>query len=122
MSARVFITQENRLRDYSDAEQYGEIQFLTSKEFSPHKNSKQNIDIINEIKDGLKDWTPDDYILICGHPITASLVLHHVIGKYLDLKQYPTRYDDDPAMDLNVLIWKGQEGKYKKYAVPYRTV
>lgn len=116
MSARVFITQENRLRDYSDAEQYGEIQFLTSKEFSPHRNSKQNIDIINEIKDGLKDWTPEDYILICGHPITASIVLHHVIEKYLD---YPIRFDDDPQNgEINVLVWKGKEGKYRKYTLP----
>ena len=115
MSARVFITQENPTRDYSDAEQYGEIQFLTSKEFSPHKNSKQNIDIINEIKDGLKDWTPDDYLLICGHPITASIVLHHVIEKYLD---YTISCADDQVKDLNVLIWKGLEGKYRKHILP----
>lgn len=73
--ATVFVTQENQGLDYTPAEEYGEIRFITRKEWSGVKSSLINIDILREIKHALNEFNPaEDFLVVSGSPTVAALV------------------------------------------------
>ncbi len=76
---KVFVTQENQGLDYTPAEEYGDVQFMTRKEWSPIKGSLMNQDILREIKHALNDFNPaEDFLVVSGSPTVAALVFLHL--------------------------------------------
>ena len=72
---KVFITQENPNLNYSPAEQFGDVHFLTRGDFSPIKNSLNNEFIVDELRKKLKDYNPaTDYLVVSGSPVVSAVV------------------------------------------------
>lgn len=73
--SRVFVTQVNPRISYAPAEKYGQVVFLTSKEYQPEPiPARVNHKIFHEIERGLADYVPGvDYILLSGSPVTTFL-------------------------------------------------
>ena len=75
MTSKVFVTQEQEKLNYSPAEEYGEVVFITRNEFSIMKASLRNEALIDEIASKLKSFDPSvDYITVSGSPVVAATV------------------------------------------------
>lgn len=72
----VFVTNEMQ-HNYAEAEQYGDITFLSADDFSNTKGSIRNEAIISDMRHKLKKFDPDqDWIVLTGSPyITAAVFL-----------------------------------------------
>lgn len=88
---KVFVVQENPKLNYVDAERFGEIVFMTSKEFSPIRNSLMNGEIIKDVQTFMKEFNPDkDFLLLTGGPVLLGYAFHLAISKkgYLTVLQW----------------------------------
>ena len=95
---KVYIVQENPRLNYVDAERFGEVVFMTSREFSPLKNSLVNAEIISDIQIFMNEFDPDnDYLLLTGGPVLLGYAFHLAILK----KGY-----------ITVLQWDGMKQAY----------
>lgn len=80
--SNVYVVQENPRLNYVDAENYGEVIFLTSKDYSPMKNSLINDQVLTDIIGGLTNFDPDkDFLLLTGSPILLGFAFHLVMAK-----------------------------------------
>lgn len=80
--AKVYVVQENPRLNYVDADNYGEVIFLTTKDYSPMKNSLINTQVLMDIAGGLKDFDPDvDFLLLTGSPILLGYAFHRAMVK-----------------------------------------
>lgn len=71
----VFVTQENPKLDYAPAERFGDVRFITKREWSSIRGSINNQELLREIKAALATFNPDtDYFVITGSPVVAALV------------------------------------------------
>lgn len=81
----VFVVQENPNLNYTPAEKFGEVIFLTAAEFSPSKNSLRNVGIVKSIHDKLAEFDPDrDFLLLSGNP----LMMCYAYGVAIAIKGY----------------------------------
>jgi hypothetical protein len=95
---KVFITQEARY-DFSPAEQYGEVVFLTRMDLNNLRQSQHNDRVLSEIKDHLKHYDPaEDWIVISGSPYVSALVFM-LLGR--------KRYDE-----IRILRWDNRDFRY----------
>lgn len=78
---RVFVTQEMDRLDYSPAEKFGDVVFLTRSEFSHVKSSLGNIELVRQIRDRLADFNAEiDFVVCSGSPTVAAAVFA-IIGR-----------------------------------------
>lgn len=97
---QVFVTQENQGLDYTPAEEYGEVRFITRKEWSPIKGSLMNQEIMREVKFALNDFKPEeDFLVVSGSPTIAALVFLHLGQK---------RYEN-----IKLLRWSNRDHIYQ---------
>ncbi len=70
---RVFVTQESP-HDFSRAEEFGELVFLSHQDLNNIKGSLHNEDVLSKIRGKLIAFDPDrDWLVITGSPyITAA--------------------------------------------------
>lgn len=88
---KVYAVQENSRLSYVDAENYGEVIFLTTKDYSPMKNSLINIQVLTDITNGMMDFDPDvDFLLLTGSPILLGYAFHLAMTKkgYVHILQW----------------------------------
>ena len=86
---QVFITHESLNFNYTQAEKFGEICFLTGSDLSVHENSPSNRTITNRIRKILIDFTETDYLLPSGSPLITGLamaILHERFNRIQVLK------------------------------------
>ena len=96
--SKVFVTHENISLDYSLAEEYGELVFITADDFSSMKTSAHNIGLVDTIKSVLRTYKPDeDYIIATGSPMVNAAVFM-LIGCYTPV--------------VKVLRWSNRDRKY----------
>ena len=102
----VFITQKNETFDYSCAEKFGTIKYITCEEYSPNPNSKANTDLEKDIIENIKEFDPKkDFLLLSGSPITIGLIMHriwHFIA---------------PVNKFKVLLRNGRSEKYMELEI-----
>lgn len=72
----IFVVQENQHADYSDAERYGNIVFMTSHEYKPVAGSPKNEMIKSRIRGHLSKYTPDDFLVLTGNPTVIGYAFH----------------------------------------------
>lgn len=73
-TSRVFITQESDKLNFTSAEKFGEVVFLTRDELSHIKGSLINSAITQEIRGKLAGFDPNqDYIAPAGSPVVTGL-------------------------------------------------
>jgi hypothetical protein len=111
-SSRVYVVQELQ-HDYSKAEQFGELIFLSSREITPTAMgvSPANRAIIDDIKRNLHDYMPGkDYLLLAGSPIAIAWTIYlafqrgkqHLALKWDNQGREYVRYHIDPSQ-----VWEG---------------
>lgn len=101
-NSRVYVVQENQNLDYTDAERFGEVVFLTNMEYRPMASSKNNVDLLNQIDDGLSKFDPEqDYVILTGNPITLGYAFHRLLSNVGD------------GTPVAILRWVPQDGRYK---------
>jgi len=104
----VFVTQENSRLNYSDAERFGNIVFLTAREYTASPNSLHNKELIAGISETLTDfYMQTDYLLLSGDPIIAALAFYSIVSTYY-LK------GSNQACKLNLLKWDALNRRYNK--------
>lgn len=103
---RVYVTQETNY-DFSPAEAYGEVVFVTSKDLNNLRQSQHNESVIAQIKDSLKHYNPEtDWLVISGSPYVASVVFM-LIGQ------------KRPA-HVQILRWDNRDFKYQPLHIEFR--
>jgi hypothetical protein len=94
----VYVVQENPKLNYMDAERFGDVVFMTSREYSPLKNSLVNKEITATIQGYMVGFNPDeDFLLLTGGPVLLGYAFYLGISK----KGY-----------INVLQWDGIKQAY----------
>ena len=78
--AKDFITQETS-SDFSAAESYGEIVFVTNDDMNNTRGSLHNEDLLRQIRMTLHKFNQkEDFIIIAGSPYVAGMVFM-VLGR-----------------------------------------
>lgn len=100
--SKVFVTQYSQHLRYADAAEFGEVVFLTQKEFRPQPAPPGiNNVIIDEIFDEMESYVPGiDFILLTGSAI-PNLIVGGVVGVH-----------EGPH---NLLKWSNQLKKYELF-------
>ena len=97
---KVFVVQENPNLNYTPAERYGEVVFLTAIEFSPMKNSPRNAAVLETVEVAMKRFDPSkDYLLLSGNPIIMGYVFHLAMTK---------------SVEVRVLWWSRDDRRYNE--------
>jgi len=100
--SKVFITQEGN-HNYTEAQEFGEVEFLTSDEFSPIPTSGKNKNILREIKAKMSTYIPGvDYIMPSGSPIVIGIAF--MIAR-------------EKGTAVKILKWDNQRRKYSGITV-----
>lgn len=101
---RVYVVQEQGKLDYSDAERFGEVKFLTRFEYNGLRNSHRNKLVTSDIRLGLADFHPDrDYLLMTGSPVSMGYAFWLVM-----LKASQAGHSK-----LNILQWDRESYQYR---------
>jgi hypothetical protein len=70
----VWVTQETDV-DFSEAERYGEVKFLTANDFNNTRSSIKNQFLLMSLRKQLTEFEPEnDWIVITGSPIVSCAV------------------------------------------------
>lgn len=102
----VYISQENPHHDYRPAEEFGELVFLTTDEYSPVSASHRNRRIIGDIQSLLASYVPGrDFLLPSGSPVVAG-IMYMVAGQR--------------GNDHQILHWSNQERAYRLCSINLR--
>jgi len=108
---KVFVTQERSTFDYSPAESYGELVFLTSRDVSPIKDSLVNQSIWLEIGNKLIGFSPGtDFVLPSGSPIITGIAFFIVGLKF--------QAEMKSVGELKVLRWSSRDSRYQTIQLP----
>lgn len=102
---KVFVTSENVGLDYSPAEGWGELQFITNKDFTAMGElSPSNADLVREIrKQLLKFNAEEDLVIVSGSPLVSAVVFM-MLGK-MGVKR------------ISVLRWSNRDHVYYRTSV-----
>lgn len=108
--ARVFVTQYSPRLVFEEANKWGEVVFLTDKEYRPQPCPEGTNDIVHqEIRRNLSEYVPGyDYIVTTGSAIPNLLV-----GAWLALHH--------PGAVHNILKWDNRDYKYELFKVEITT-
>lgn len=103
--SKVWVVQEGR-NDYSAAEDFGEVEFITRSDLRPMAGSRQNAEVINDIKRFRSLYVPGvDYIVPVGNLMVVTLVIM-ALG----------------PMEHRFLKWDGRRAIYIPYNLSERMV
>lgn len=94
---KVWVTQETE-HDFSPAEQWGPVWFLTDGDFTNNKNSVSNVGLVRELMTRLQKFNPQcDWLVIAGSPYVSAAVFM-LLGRMGCAKVRVLRWDN---RDLN---------------------
>lgn len=98
---KVFVSQDNEF-DYSIAEEYGEVVFLSNREISAHSASSTNMNTIHHIESVIAgDYVPGiDYLLPSGGVLSIAHMFRAAFRK---------------GDEHLILKWDRRSGKYFRY-------
>jgi hypothetical protein len=70
----VWVVQEGR-NDYHSAEEFGEVRFVTTGDYRPMRESRQNVEVVTDIRKFKSQYIPGvDYVIPVGNPMVVALV------------------------------------------------
>jgi hypothetical protein len=105
-SPKVFIVKDNPNLDYTHAEEYGDVVFVSNSDFSPTNASPHNGAIVEGVKTVMQSFRPEiDKLVLTGSPMLIALVGH------LALERAGKRGT------ITVLRWSGIERRYFPFTV-----
>jgi len=101
MKGKVFVVQENNRINYSDAERFGEILFMSVEEIKPITGSLRNANILESIRKQMEAFNPaQDRLILTGNPMTIGYAFHLALEK---------------SQSIVCLQWDRFEGCYKEF-------
>lgn len=107
--SRVFVTQENSQLNYTPAEQFGEVQFLTRDEVSPVPGSLTNAAVMEELTRKLEGFDFDrDYLVPSGSPVICGMAFLALGARMRDLDSFQPQLHK-----LRVLRWSNRDRVYQ---------
>lgn len=108
--AKIFVTQEPHQNiDFSDAERYGQIEFLTHRDLINVRGSSHNEELVADIAAKLEGFDhKEDYIVIVGSPYVAAVVF-----MILGMRGYRT---------VRVLRWDNRDLVYRLVFIELRSL
>jgi hypothetical protein len=111
MSTRVFVIQEGS-NDYSPAEKYGEIHFITKSDLRNIEGCQQNEVLFADLRKFWSEYIPgEDFIVPVGNPALIALVgmsLPPGVHKFL---KWDGRRAEYIPFHLNANMHKPEEAK-----------
>jgi hypothetical protein len=117
---RVFVTQESDQLNYSHAEHFGEIHFLTRRELSPVPSSLVNAEVMAELAAKLANFDLDhDYLAPSGSPAVCGLaffVLGSIIG-HDRAEQSENGGGSTRQKCLRILRWSNRDRVYQPITI-----
>lgn len=113
MRGRCFVIKENvvpgsggRYMDFSPAERFGDVVFITSHDPSPNSGSTINKSILDQMNDVAEQYVPgQDYIIATGAPL-AIFMMGAIMGQ---------RHDT-----MAILVWDRFTQNYRPVAIDLR--
>lgn len=104
--AKVMVTQETP-HNFSKAESYGTIEFLTRDDLNNVRGSLHNEKLVTDINRKLKDFDEsEDWIVIAGSPYVSALVFM-LLGR-------------KGCKHVNVLRWDNRDFQYQPMVIEMR--
>jgi hypothetical protein len=98
--SKVYVTQERPGFNYLDAERFGEIKFITHRDYTMPHTADNNKLLREDIRIAVNEYDPDqDYILLSGSPLVAGVVIGKIVRKY------------DPEV-VKVVKWDNRRSEY----------
>lgn len=71
----VWVTQETPQYNYLPAERFGDLKFITNKDFSAVRGSIINSDLMTAIRTAVRDIdVENDYMVVSGSPAVTAVV------------------------------------------------
>ena len=106
---KVFVTQYSKNLKFGDAEQFGEVVFLTDEEYKPEPSMPgHNERITQEIKSRLSTYIPGiDYIVLTGSSIPNMIVGGIIMGYAIN----------GGLVKHNILKWSGRDKRYEQFKI-----
>lgn len=101
--AKVFVSQDNE-KDYSAAEEFGDVVFLSNREIVPYSGSASNMAVVHGIESTItKDYVPGvDYLLPAGGMFAIAHLFHAAYAK-------PGKHQ--------ILKWDNRAQRYYAYVI-----
>lgn len=100
---RVWVTQESG-HDYTSAEKYGDVKFVTANDFSNSINSLVNKQLLEQIRRAAREFVPGDWIVIAGSPYVAASFIQEIGRIYA-------------VGNLNFLRWDNRDYEYRELKI-----
>lgn len=105
----VWVTQQG-MNDYSPAEEFGEVEFITDRDWVKMEGAKVNNWICQDVKKFATMYVAGvDYIITAGNPIVSALVISFIVSQ-------------NPLVLHNYLKWDGRRGIYIPHQIGPLTV
>lgn len=79
--SKVWIVQENNRMDYSPAERFGRVVFMTADEYRPQANSLLNQSTREAVERAAQRVEPEDWVVLTGNPVMMGYVFHLVLQR-----------------------------------------
>lgn len=103
----VWVTQERQGFNYTDAERFGDLVFITHLDYTLPTNSSGNERIKDAITRSAMQFKPDDdMILLSGSPVVAGVFIGEVVAKHrprqLRIVKWDNRESQYNVMNINV--------------------
>lgn len=112
--SRVFVTQENPQLNYTPAEQFGEVVFLTRDEVSPVPGSLTNAAVLQELEHKLASFDFDrDFLVPSGSPVVCGMAFL-LLGRRVELAHENSARA--PRI-LRVLRWSNRDRVYQPITI-----
>lgn len=96
---RVFVARENPDFNYAPAETFGEVVFLTDREYTGNPNSLSDQNTLRAMDEKLANFDPlSDYMVLTGSPITIGYAGYKILSlnrpvQFLRWDNRAARYD-----------------------------
>lgn len=105
----VWVAQEG-VNDYSPAEEFGEVRFITRHDWVKMAGSRVNSWISEDIREFITQYVPGvDFVVMAGNPIVTSLIVSAMVYKHA-------------TSEHQYLKWDGRRGIYIPHSVGPLTV
>jgi len=103
MAARVFVTQFARQLDFSELAKWGEVRFLTEREYVPEPSPPTaNESVVDEITRNFSDYIPGIDLIVTTGSALPNMIVGGLINK---------------MKGNRILKWSNRDHKYELYVI-----
>lgn len=105
LQRKVLVVHENLSMNFSDAERFGQVVFVTNREWNPRRGSMTNPESVDLMRRRFSEmgYSPDrDYIILNGPPVIMGYAFHMAM----------LAAGNQNLAGVLILSWDKRAGKY----------